>query len=466
MRLTLLLTAFLWVSVCFGQQNIPSGEFSFDEFRQTVLNNHPLARQAKLQEGKGEAQLRKVKGNFDPKLEGAFVAKQYGGKEYFNLTNATLMLPTPFAAELKSGFDMNSGFYLNPEDLTPKDGLWTAGISMPLLQGLVIDERRAQLRMAKAYVSYTQAERDILINELLLRAFNSYWEWWAAVEKLEVAQEMETVTRDRFQATKSRAIAGQAALIDTVEAFMILQTRMQQVQEAKMNETKARWGLSSFVWKNDNAEEASILSENNTPSQPMRMLGVQFLQSDSLQLSNPALRQYQFKLAALSVEEKWKREKLKPKFNLNYNLLSQSTQGKGGEDQSMFSTNNYKWGMDFSFPILIRESRGDLALQRIKIQETQLEFIQKAQDTYNKASAANTNLQLMRQQLILANQNVSNLDRLLNAEKQRFFEGESSLFLVNQRELQYIDGRNKVVDLNLKIEITTNELGYLTGKLQ
>lgn len=465
MRIIAFFIALWWAGTCIAQPTVPAGEFSFEEFKQAVLNNHPMARQAKLQSGKGEAQLRKVKGNFDPKLEGSFIAKQYSGKEYFNLTNASVKLPTPFAAEIKSGFDMNSGFYLNPEDLTPQNGLWTAGISVPLLQGLVIDERRAQLRMARAYVDYTAAERDIMMNELLFRAFNSYWEWWAAVEKLKVAQEMENVTRDRFQATKSRALSGQAALIDTVEAFMILQNRMQQVQEAKMNETKARWTLSSFIWLSENAEEATVLSENNIPSQPMRMLGPQFLQTDSIQVSNPVLRQYQYKLAALSVEEKWKREKLKPKFNVNYNLLSQSTQGKGGEEQSMFSTNNYKWGMDFSFPILIRESRGDLALQRIKIQETQLEFAQKAQDTFNKASAANTNLQLMRQQLVLANQNVSNLDRLLSAERNRFFEGESSLFLVNQREIQYIDGRNKVIDLNLKIEVTTNELGYLTGNL-
>ncbi len=162
--------------------------FAFDTYKNLVRNNHPLILQANLNLLKGESQVRKAKGGFDPRIQASFDNKEYQGKEYYSISEATIKIPTPFAVELKGGFELNDGVYLNQQDQTPDDGLYTAGLSLPLLQGLVMDDRRTALRQARAFQSYSNSERYVMTNELLLKAYNGYWGWWPAHRKDFVAE--------------------------------------------------------------------------------------------------------------------------------------------------------------------------------------------------------------------------------------------------------------------------------------
>jgi outer membrane protein TolC len=446
--------------------------FRFDEFRNHVLNFHPVAQQAKLQSSKGASTVLRARGNFDPKLGGTIDQKQYKGKDYYNLTSANVKLPTRFAAELKGGYDLNKGDFLNPEDVTPNQGLFTAGISLPILQGLMTDERRTALRIAKAFREYSENERRIILNDLLYKAYNSYWEWWSNYEKLQVAREIERVTTERFVAVKQRALSGLSPLIDTLEAHIQMQMRRQNVQDVMSIEIKSRMMLSSFMWDAIGSDERTprVLIESYVPERPLldalpssADLLLSSVLIDSIARGNPYLRQFTWKLASLQYEERWKREKLKPKLNINYNALSYSP---SGEESVSFSTNNYKWGMEMSFPVLLRESRGDVQLQKIKILETELELQQKTQEIANKARAALANNQLISNQVNIARENVNNYRRLLEAERVKFFNGESSLFIVNQRELQYVDASNKLIDLESKLQFNNNEFLWLTGTIE
>ncbi len=451
--------------MCVAQDSL---SFSFDAYRSLVRNNHPYARQANLQLMRGESMVRKARGNFDPTISASFDNKEYQGEDYYALTNATVKIPTIAAVELKAGYDLNTGAYLNEADATPNDGLFFTGMSLPLLQGLVVDERRTALRQAKAFQEFSQSERDVLLNDLLLKAYNNYWEWWASYEKEKVASQILAVSMQRFEAVKARAQSGQAPMIDTLEANIQVLMRQQNLQEAIANEIKTRFMLSSFVWDASGEEVQpriinqrffpSALNVDNTPTN--WAMNNFLVLIDSIALLNPYLKQYDAKLRSVEAEEDMKREKLKPKLNLNYNLLAEPI---GNSGDANFSSNNYKWGVDFSFPTLLRSERGELQLTRIKLQELKWEQQQKTQDAKNKANATYQNIFLLRQQAALAEVNVNNYLALLDGERIKFFNGESSLFLVNQRELQYADVQNKLIELRLKLRIAENELAFLLG---
>ncbi|MFY8137675.1 MAG: TolC family protein, partial [Flavobacteriales bacterium] len=168
------------------------------------------------------------------------------------------------------------------------------------------------------------------------------------------------------------------------------------------------------------------------------------------------------KIAQLVFEERWKREKLKPKLDLEYNALAENFNTAG--DQG-FSTNNYRWGMTFSFPIFLREARGDLQITRIKISESTYERELKTTELANKAQAAFLNFSQLQNQFNIVNQNVNNYRLLLDAERTRFFNGESSLFLVNQREVSLADAQMKRIDIQSKLEMTIAEARYQIGKI-
>ena len=114
------------------------------------------------------------------------LTKYFKGKEYYEYGEGKLMIPTWFGVELEARYDRNQGEFLNPESSVPSAGLWFAGVSVSVGEGLFIDERRAALKTAKAMMDLNQAQRDILKNNLLLDAGIAYWNWFNSYYALHV----------------------------------------------------------------------------------------------------------------------------------------------------------------------------------------------------------------------------------------------------------------------------------------
>ncbi|MEY3835718.1 MAG: hypothetical protein RI989_1146, partial [Bacteroidota bacterium] len=148
-------------------------------------------------------------------------------------------------------------------------------------------------------------------------------------------------------------------------------------------------------------------------------------------------------------DRKWKAEKLKPKLNVEYHFLNKDfSEGL----PSYFSTNNYKWGAEFSMPLLLREARGDLKIQRLKIQENDLNTEWKRNQLEQKTLALDVAYTTTLSQKQLAESNAKLYERLLQAENSKLFNGESTLFLVNQRENTYFENAIKAIDLDRKVQ--------------
>lgn len=443
----------------------------FREYQSAVIQFHPLIQQAGLAIDRGEANMLRAKGGFDPKLEANSAAKFYKGKNYYSLTGAQLKYPTPFALELKGGYDLNNGSYLDPSQTTSDQGLMTLGMSLPLLQGLVMDERRAARRMADGFMEYSTQEREVLTNELLLTAYDLYWQWWSNYEKTKMADEILQFSQERLENIKLRALLGQSAAFDTIEAGIQVGLRTQQFQEFELQELKSRLLLSTMLWQDDSLTQSAVyIADGARPANPDVFSGFQswindqFLRSlDSLQFTHPELKQYEAKLDMTDAELRWKREKVKPKLNLEYNLLAEPI---GSSEDVNFSTENYKWGVDFSFPLLARAARGDLRFSQIKREEIRLAYQQKTQEIKNKALTSYRALFALEAQLQTAKQNVDGYFTLLEGERVRFNNGESSLFILNQREIQYAEARIKYIDLQQKKIKTYLELAYYLARIQ
>jgi outer membrane protein TolC len=445
-------------------------QLSVEEMLQMVRSNHPIALQANLKIDNAESFERSAKGGFDPKLEADFNNKFYKETNYYSNTHGAIKIPTRSPISFKAGYDLNDGKFLDPSNSTPDDGLFQAGISLPILQGLITDERRTQLKVAEAFTQYSEAEKKALYNQLMFEAYGAYWNWWNAFERTNVAEELIEIATNRFEAIKQRAIAGDRPFIDTVEAYLQQQLRQQQLVEAMILEVKSRYYLSGFLWNDNQGQpEGLIISEKAIPQNPT---GIEPLELNEYRLasfteivnqSHPEIAAYDAKINQLEAEAKWKQEKVKPKLNLEYNMLST---GINSASDNGFSTSNYKWGMTFSVPIFLREARGEVQMARIKIQDSEYSRDLKTNDLINKASASYENLSLIREQLKIAESNLNNYNQLLNAERERFFNGESSLFLVNQREMAYADAKNKVLDLKSKLEMSGIEVLYTLGQLR
>ena len=108
-----------------------------------------MVKSANLEISAAQANLMMARGGFDPKIEVDYDKKQFKDNQYYSILNSSFKIPTWYGIELKAGFDNSEGIYVNPENTLPNSGLTSLGISVPLGQGLFINQRMADLRKAK-----------------------------------------------------------------------------------------------------------------------------------------------------------------------------------------------------------------------------------------------------------------------------------------------------------------------------
>lgn len=442
---------------------------SFEDFSKQVLQHHPLAVKARLQPVAGAAAVQQARGAYDPKVGGNLSQKYFNDTEYYSLLDAGLKVPTWFGVEVQGGYEQNRGQYLNPEANTPSTGLWYAGLSVPLGQGLFIDQRRAALSQAKLFEQSTLAAQQQMLNELLYNAGSAWWNWFAAYNEVRIYTDAREAAQLRFDAVKQAAALGDRPNIDTLEAGIQLQNRELALQQAQLTETNARAALSVFIWQNGQTP-MEISAETRPPAIPFDAATPAsqrvYLQLDSLMQQHPQLQQYRLKADQLAVEKRLKQEQLKPTVNLKYNALS--SQDSGGE-QLNYSPNNYKWGLEVAMPLFLRKERAAVRLADVKLAETELDITAKQQALTFKVQASYNEWNATAQQVALYNRTVTDYAGLLRGERQKFDAGESSLFLVNRRELGYISAQLKLLELltkNRKAELATQfALGTLSTNL-
>jgi outer membrane protein TolC len=438
---------------------------TLDAFIDIVRLHHPVAKQANLVIDMGDAQVRKSRGAFDPYAFVGFSEKFFDGKSYYRLADGGLKIPTWFGVEIKTGFERNTGTQLNPEALVPDAGLFYAGASINLGNGLLMDERRAALRSAQIYQQSTELERRIIYNQLIYEAGLAYWDWFRTYNNYLVMQEGVRLINIRLNAIKQSALLGDRPFIDTLEGTIQLQMRQVRLQQSELEFKNSTAQLGVFLWID--AKVPLELSESTIPflkdSITSTSVKPEILYAlDTLQLSHPILRQYQFKLEGQRIERRLKVEQLKPNLNLQYIPLSEPINGNplGG-----LSLNNYKWGFNFTMPIFLRKARGSLALTDIKIKQTLLDLNNKNAQIQYKALASMNTWDYTNRQAVLYQQTVQDYSRLFQGELTKFRAGESSVFLVNKREVGYLEAQLKYIELlakNHKAELAAN---YALGLL-
>jgi outer membrane protein TolC len=442
---------FMCLSVLYSIQAQDSAKvFDFKTYLNLVKQHHPLAKQAQLQLEKGEANVLKARGGFDPKISTDLEQKYYKGSQYYSLFNSGLKVPTWYGLEFGAGFEQNQGLNLNPENIVPQTGLAYAGVSLTLGKGLFIDERRFALKQAKIFNEAAQSEQMNMVNDLLNQAGKAYWDWFMAYKQFRVYQDAYIFAEQRFLAVKQSALLGDRPFVDTLEAGIQLQERLMSLGQADLDYTNKSLMLSIYLWFENNTPleldrntvpEDELVFETNKTS-----LFVLSNQIDSLILTHPEMQLYGFKLDGMGIEKRLKQEQLKPIVNLKYNPLLSS----GSAPFANYSINNYNWGIGFSMPILLRKERGDLRMMELKIQETELAIKQKNLELNNKAQANINECVLTAEQLKLYTETVRQYEQLLEAEKQIFNAGESSLFMINAREISYLNAKIKWIELQVK----------------
>ena len=461
LTLIVMLTTFIGVN---GQTD-SLYEMSYDTFMRIVYDHHPLAVQARTVTLEGDFAIMNARGAFDPEALADVSQKYFQGDEYYSHIQGGFKIPTWLGITVDAGYEVHRGEYLNPEATTPGGGLWYAGASVTLGQGLFIDKRRAELRKAEIFDKSTEAEQALLLNDLLYEAGQAYWNWFEAFQATLIFEDALDLATQRFEAVIQGASLGDRPMVDTLEAGIQVQTRELALADARLKLKNAAALLSVYTW----ADGILPLEVDSTtiPVSPVIDLttyGAEVLEfNNSIDLQNhPAILAMQFEMQSMAVDQRLNKEMLKPVVNLKYRALSENIQG---DPLGQYSIADYNWGLEFKMPLFLRTERSRVKQTELEMRQLDLDISATAADLNFGIESSLNDLQTTFQQIQLFQVTVVDYQRLLDSERQLFDAGESSLFLVNSRELGYINAQLKLTELTAKNRKAALAAQYSTGTL-
>ncbi len=436
------------------------------EFIAVVMSNHPVASQSELLTNMAAQEIRAARGSFDPKWSTSFDEKNFQNTPYWSVWSHELKVPVWTNTDLKVGYDKANGNYLPDELSNTSNGLLYAGITLPVLQGLLTDARRIALRQAQLMPELAEAERVKMINKLLLESVKSYWSWSNGYRQLAVVQEGVGLATFRFEAIRQRVLQGDAAPIDSVEALIALQTRENDLKLSQAEFANARLVLSTFLWTDEGAPleiNGTVVPEGEVTVEQLNDIQLQEL-LDMARENHPELVKLSVKGQQLTLEKRLNAEMLKPYLAVNYNFLTYPINPSLSDH--IFLQNNYKVGLDASFPLLLRKERAKLNMTKLKIASNFLDQNNAARQIENEIAAVFNSLAATASVLQAQRQIVDNYEILREGELQRFANGESSLFLVNTRENNLLDAKSKLIKSETEYKKLLYTLYWAAGTIR
>ena len=402
--------------------------YTFDEYYNQIVTANPLVLEAKYEITAAEAEFFGARGLFDPILSGGFNLKTQNAKDKLNDLDLSLEIPfaSMFGPKVKAQMRRAVAESTNPADRTSSPFDASIGVSLPLGQGIFTDEKRNKLFQAEIKPQIGQAKFQEKRNKILVEALSLYWKWAESYQQVQIAQNLVTIAQERAQQLRDRATAGDIAAMDSLEANLEVVFRNGKLLEKQQAYEQASVNLQVFVW--DNNQQQTPLPGIPESFQTVVKLSEQEIQSaqNDAKLLRPEVKLLQLDRNLANLDLNLANEFLRPNINANLDLMMYGLSDVG--------PGNLKFGLTMSQPILFRQARSqeelaNIGIKRIDLQALQMDAFVTA-DVNFYATAVNRTyeqIQFLKTEVSLASQ-------LLNFERERLVAGETSLFLVNQRE--------------------------------
>ena len=436
---------------------------------QILKQYHPIIRQAQIEIEKSEADILQARAAFDPIVKINTAQKTFNGENYYQYTTPEITIPTWYGVEVNAGFENLKGDRISiTETLGPTNYL---GFNIPLAKNLVIDKRRAFLQQSKIYNQLAIIDQQILVNDIQFDAMQAYWNWVRAYQTYLVVKNNVEVNENRLNLVRKAYRNGERPAIDTVENLSQLQSFLYLQNEEYLAFQQAGIELSAYLWLDNN--EIYFLPETVVPESSWD--NESLIKSFELNLANllqvaetrhPSLLNYQNKLDVLQIDKKLKFQELLPKLDLQYNFLGKGYNTLESVSKAPLFQNNFQYGLKFEMPVRLSQGRSAYRLAKLKIEETDLDRIQKRQRITMKVKYYFTEMSMLKKQIELQSNNYNNYQRLVRAEEIRFENGESSLFLINSRENKALEALQKLIELKTKYYKSVYALQWSAGLLR
>jgi outer membrane protein TolC len=441
-----------------------STPLTLDDVIVQLMTNHPKLQGADAERQMASAKRLEKQGAFDPVVSFGSDFLQYnstsrpGSLLRARTNDVELQLLTRSGVKLVAGARLHSGSIKSPLSSTGETGEYFAGVRVPLLRNFRLNEKSAAERQALIGEPLAMEQLRLTQLELQLKAAQSYWDWVAAKRKRDVASNLLTLAKTRADAISQRVQSGDLPPIDSVEAQQEVQRREGGLTKAERDLQKAAFKLSLFLW-DDNGQPAPIPVASSVPTTfapPVLFTNERAVEGQRLALEQrPELKILALSRDMAQVDLDLGRNQRRPAVELGF-YPGRDT-GVGGVG------NTLKAEMSFSLPLRQRTADGRIQAAQLKMQKLDLDLQHQRQTIVVEISDAINAINTTWERYRAAEREVQLARELEQGERIRFNFGDSTLFLVNQRERATAEAENKVIEIQAEYEQAVAAFRAATG---
>lgn len=433
------------------------------EVVRAALRGHPLLRAADEDVNAARASRLSARGAFDPRLRVRANGTPMGGYRYGSVETELR------ARTLAAGMVAFGGWRLGGGNIPVYDGKLAtlnggevrAGIEMPLLRDAAIDAPRAERRKADVALDVATLERDSKGLALALDAATAYWDWVAAVGRLEVRRRQLDLAQDRDRGMAKQIAAGGIAPVEGVDNKRVIANREALVAGAERDAKVAALALSLF------------LREGDRPSEPAdaaapRIRGRAALDADvDEEAEIRAALDRRPDARILAAQQRI--AEIDVRLRRNGRLPSMSALGYAAKDigdgPAVLRPVEIGVGVLFEIPIGLRTARGDYAEARAVARRIAAERSFLAERIAVEIKSAHAEMIAAKRTADAVVEQAALAETVAEAERDRLALGDSNVLLVNLREEAAADAAAAVVDALSDFGRATARFRVSTGRL-
>jgi len=442
--------------------------------------NHPKLRTIQLIEQLAEAKVTEKEGAFDPSLLVYSEQQRYqsasdpGKPKLTDEQLAAVQIQDVSGWKLISGYRRNQGQVKSPDSLTATGGEFFVELKMPLLRGLGVNEKQTALEQARAARLQAQATGRFIRLQTLLGASLAYWDWAAACTDAFLLQRNLALAEQRLAQVSQRVAAGDLPRVDSLEAEQEVERRREALAKAERAMQKTALKLSLYLWNSQgqpqdlprpeqavlllpeeskfaDASRTSVSMASDAQPQEVGQAEVQALGA------RPELMDIRFLRETVELDRKLAENDRLPALDLSISPGVDSGHNNIGL--------TYKLGLQLTIPLANRSADGRLQAARLKSDKLDLDQVNEVQRILTEVRDAASALQTSHARWGPALRSYRLAVQLEEAERLKFSLGDSTLFLVNQRERSTLSEAQKLLEIVMDSHRARAGLAAAAGQL-
>lgn len=384
-------------------------------------------------------------GDFDTKISASYDKKEYP-LSVGEFLNVTVEKPIENGIEFIAGYREAAGIQEYNNIKTGDEGEARAGMKVPVFS-VIKDINTRKLNLYSASIDSVKLgfESQDNLRLLYFQIFSSYHKLIYFQSLLKLEDELVRIAQERERIIQKKVLSGMVPEISLLEAQQQIINRKQRFLSARNDFFNAMESFLQYL----NISSDTFHEHYTLPGSLERYNNLPDLQNaiDTALKNRPDLKVFEYEIKKMDLHEQHASLLKYPNLNVGLYGVHDFKYGSG-----------FKVAFDMDFPIEQRKYEGKTNEIKMSVKNTQNSKDKEIITIKTKLANSINSLKTIARNIQTADEELMLVQQLEEVENKKYNLGQSNLFMVNQREMQTLEMKKKVLKYMLDSLLISEEI--------